>query len=115
MTKEIPMLDKAIFQGSRISSPSLEEKLRRVTGAHERLALLVDMEAPGALVHREKQSLERAVDAFYEDADIREIASSIGERTAAYYLNYVAGTEIERPSMKENGHVREALSVSGAG
>ena len=108
------MLNKAIFQGSSISSRSLEEKLRRVTGAHERLALLVDMEAPGALIHREKRSLERAVDAFYEDADIQEIASSIGERTAADYLNYAAGMEIERPPMKEKGHVREALSVSGA-
>jgi len=108
------MLDRAIVQGSNISGPSLEEKLRRVTVSQERLSLLVDMEAPDALVHREQQSLERAVDAFYEDADIQEIASSIGERTAAYYLNYVAGTEIERPSMKENGHVREAPPASAA-
>ena len=108
------MLDKAIFQGSSISSPSLEKKLQRVTGAHERLALLVNMEAPDALVHREKQSLDRAVDAFYEDADIQVIASSIGERTAATYLNYVAGTEIQRPSMKRKGHGHGSLSVSGA-
>lgn len=94
------MLDTVISEDPNETgrtSPTLDEKCRRVVDRRRRLDRLSKMHAPDIIVRNERRMLEAALNDLFGDSEVGDVIARIGTAAFTTYFNILAGIELQAP------------------